>query len=723
MTKLPSETAALLKHGCKLFPCKPDTKLPAITGWQDAATSDPDQVSEWIAQGYILGIYCAGSRFLGVDLDLKNDPQAWEWCHTWLSNAGLTAEALKQPLQFSRSGSPHFAFRVPDDWKPAEHGGLRTFKISDFRALMPGEKNLEIFSIRNRGLLIAAGSVVDGKRYTLPAVPTVHPWLPALGDALGHRSTIEAPTHDFEAGLKNCTFEEVDRAIDVLLPTGAFDVEEDWTQSIWRIKRSLGVAGWPLVEKISYSDGQDLRLVKWNNESASVADPYGAATIIKDAARVLKAAGLSDPIIFAAEQRYNGAVAKQNAADKMKGSAAHATAAGSPGMPVVPSSSIVPDQGQQLTTLQTQTLPTNVMPTPPKPLRVISAASFAGKTAPVREELVTGLIPAKIVGGLYADGGTGKSLLALMLGTAIVSGKLWLNHIVQHGPVVYVCAEDDEDEVHRRLADICRETGVDMAALRDFHILPLADEESVLAMADGRSSVLQATPLYRQIGELCADVKPKLLIGDTLSDIFAGAENDRMQAKQFVKLMRHLVIPHGGTGLVLAHPSVDGMRSGSGSAGSTGWNNSFRWRGYLERVLDEDGRETDQSRRVLRTKKANYGANGGEIEMRWQNGCFQGAGSEGVAMMDPLWQQKRADRCFLDLLRWHLKNNNPASLANKAGNYAPRLFKKEAAVQGVTFAELEAAMTRLLNSGQIENAPYGPPSKRAHALYTAPVNG
>jgi hypothetical protein len=96
------------------------------------------------------------------------------------------------------------------------------------------------------------------------AWPIIHPWLPALGDALGKRSTIEAPIHDSETGLKNCTFEEVDRAIDVLLPTGAFDVEADWTQDIWRIARSLGVEGWPLVEKISYVDDQDLRLVKWN---------------------------------------------------------------------------------------------------------------------------------------------------------------------------------------------------------------------------------------------------------------------------------------------------------------------------------------------------------------------------------------------------------------------------------------------------------------------------
>jgi hypothetical protein len=251
----------------------------------------------------------------------------------------------------------------------------------------------------------------------------------------------------------------------------------------------------------------------------------------------------------------------------------------------------------------------------PTPLRYISAASFAGKPVPERQELVSGLIPAKIIGGLYGDGATGKSLLALMLAVCIVIGALFLNRIVRKGPVVYVCCEDDEDEVHRRLAAICREMGVDLAMLGDLYILPLADEDSVLAMADSRSSVLTTTPLYAQLVELTGDVNPRLLIGDTLSDIFAGAENDRMQAKQFVKIMRKLVIPHGGTGLILAHPSVDGMRSGTGTSGSTGWNNSLRWRAYFERVLNESGDELDNARRVLKTKKANYGPTGGEIEL------------------------------------------------------------------------------------------------------------
>jgi RecA-family ATPase len=353
-----------------------------------------------------------------------------------------------------------------------------------------------------------------------------------------------------------------------------------------------------------------------------------------------------------------------------------------------------------------------------EPLRVISAASFAGRVAPEREELVRGLIPAKIIGGLYGDGAVGKSLLAMMLGVSVASGALWLNRFVQKGPVVYVCCEDDEDEVHRRLENICREMRVDMASLGDFHILSLADEDSVLAAADGRSSVLTATPLFNQLIELTGDVKPRLLIGDTLNDIFAGSEIDRMQAKQFVKLMRKLVIPHGGTGLILAHPSVDGMRSGSGTSGSTGWNNSFRWRGYLDKVLDESGREIDITRRVLKTKKLNYGPQGGEIELQYHNGCYRTA--EAGPMVDPMYKERRADRVFVDLLRKAIAQNNHVSTQTNSPIYAPKVFRIDADKQGVKYAELKDAMGRALDTGKIENAPHGARSRNQFRLYVGP---
>ena len=58
--------------------------------------------------------------------------------------------------------------------------------------------------------------------------------------------------------------------------------------------------------------------------------------------------------------------------------------------------------------------------------------------------------------------------------------------------------------------------------------------------------------------------------------------------------------------MLLAHPSLTGMNTGTGTSGSTAWNNSVRSRLYLDRVR-ESGIEPDPDARVLRTMKSNYG--------------------------------------------------------------------------------------------------------------------
>src|SRR6185295_15698702 len=105
------------------------------------------------------------------------------------------------------------------------------------------------------------------------------------------------------------------------------------------------------------------------------------------------------------------------------------------------------------------------------------------------------------------------------------------------------------------------------------------------------------------------------------ADLFAGNENARGQAQQFIGMLRGLALETGSTALLLSHPSLSGMASGSGTSGSTAWSNSVRSRLYLDRVR-EAGAEPDPNIRVLRTMKSNYGAVGGEIRLRWHGGVF-----------------------------------------------------------------------------------------------------
>src|SRR6185369_6100791 len=122
----------------------------------------------------------------------------------------------------------------------------------------------------------------------------------------------------------------------------------------------------------------------------------------------------------------------------------------------------------------------------------------------------------------------------------------------------------------------------------------------------------------------------------------------RPQAQQFVSMLRGLALETDSTALLLAHPSLSGMSTGSGSSGSTAWSNSVRSRLYLDRVR-EGLVEPDPDARVLRTMKTNYGRAGGEIRLRWHDGVFiLDAGSE--TNLAHAAKIQRAEAIFLELL-------------------------------------------------------------------------
>ena len=102
----------------------------------------------------------------------------------------------------------------------------------------------------------------------------------------------------------------------------------------------------------------------------------------------------------------------------------------------------------------------------------------------------------------------------------------------------------------------------------------LAGDDALLATLDRKSGMLATTPLYGELDRRIADGKPALVVLDTLADLYSGDENVRSQARQFIGFLRRLAIRHRCAVLLLAHPSLSGMASGSGNSGSTAWNGS-----------------------------------------------------------------------------------------------------------------------------------------------------
>jgi RecA-family ATPase len=337
---------------------------------------------------------------------------------------------------------------------------------------------------------------------------------------------------------------------------------------------------------------------------------------------------------------------------------------------------------------------------------------------PVPERLwaIPNRVPLNQAGLFSGEGGAGKSVIELHKNVAHVAGKDWLGSLPERGPAFYIGAEDDEREIHIRLAAITKHCEVTFSQIvRDgLHVLPLLGQDATLC-AVGKSGRVETTALYKQLYETAGDIKPKNISIDTLSRAFSGSEIDRVQVYAFASHMQALAAVAGGSVTILSHPSLSGINSGSGISGSTAWHGAFRFRQYLTGIKPEGDEQPDSELRQLEFKKNQYGPTAEAIMLRYQHGLFLPL--PGVTSLDKVAREAKADGVFLDLLRRFGCENRNASDKGGVG-YAPGIFAKEdeAKRAGLGKRELEAAMRRLFAAGKIWNESYGRPSRPNHRL-------
>jgi DNA replication protein DnaC len=104
----------------------------------------------------------------------------------------------------------------------------------------------------------------------------------------------------------------------------------------------------------------------------------------------------------------------------------------------------------------------------PQALETFCAADLEGVPVPRRQWLVEDVIPHENVTILGGDGGVGKTILALMLGTSLSTRTPWLGFEAMQGPSLYFGAEDDKPEIHRRLDGIRSELGISWGDLAGY---------------------------------------------------------------------------------------------------------------------------------------------------------------------------------------------------------------------------------------------------------------
>lgn len=342
---------------------------------------------------------------------------------------------------------------------------------------------------------------------------------------------------------------------------------------------------------------------------------------------------------------------------------------------------------------------------PGEPLRVV-AVSALSDCPPPREWQVDDMIPAGNVTLLYGDGGTGKSLLSLQLAVSTATGRTWLGKAVKYGPALYFSAEDDTNELNRRIVAVCKSEELRLADLTALEICSFAGEDALMSAPVSAGSTMKPTVLYGQIEQYISIKRPTLLVLDTLADLFGGNENDRAQARQFIGQLRHFCVAYGTTIVVLAHPSLSGINSGSGASGSTAWGNSVRSRIYFERVKGDNGTEYDPDIRRLVVMKSNYGRVGAEIHVRWQDGVFAKIGETDKTHAAVAKAEQEADEFFLSLLATYAAQGRFVT-DKPCSTYAPKVFSGDPSAGAFKKESLKRAMDRLFAQGRIRLETYG----------------
>ncbi|MBR0732420.1 AAA family ATPase [Bradyrhizobium japonicum] len=345
-------------------------------------------------------------------------------------------------------------------------------------------------------------------------------------------------------------------------------------------------------------------------------------------------------------------------------------------------------------------------------LAMLDVSAWDGKPVPARDWAVMDRIVRRAVTLLSGEGGVGKSILILQLACAHVLAGDWFGRLPEPGAVMYLNAEDDERELHFRLAAIVSHLGTTFAALKDLHLVPLAGEDALLGVPD-RTGIIRPTPLFDRLMTTAEKIKPVLIALDTAADMFGGNENDRSQVRQFISLLRRLAITGNAAVLLCSHPSLSGINSDSGLSGSTGWHNSVRSRLFFKASATEGGVSRDL--RELEVKKNNYGPSGEVVRMLWRNGVFVPVAAPSAP--EQAAADQRTEDVFMGLLARF--SHEGRKVSDKTGtNYAPAKFADEPEAKAAKCSKqtLADAMRRLFTAERIRVQEDGPPSHRRSRL-------
>lgn len=255
-------------------------------------------------------------------------------------------------------------------------------------------------------------------------------------------------------------------------------------------------------------------------------------------------------------------------------------------------------------------------------MRLVSIADVLTNPQPPHPFMWGSYLPAEALTLLSGHGGTGKSGFVLQLAAHVAMGLDFLGFPVLREKTLFFSAEDAASILRLRVADICKNHGIDPAELaQHLHVMDATDA-ALLWQSEGPRKPGEPTDNYAALRQYIHDNQIGFLAVDNASDTFGADRFDKSQVTQFVRALVRLVRERGGAALLLSHVNrtTAAPKGGNKSAGgesyadSVAWHNAARSRLFL---AGDDGGET----LTLEHEKSNYGKKGAMLNLRRLEGC------------------------------------------------------------------------------------------------------
>lgn len=309
--------------------------------------------------------------------------------------------------------------------------------------------------------------------------------------------------------------------------------------------------------------------------------------------------------------------------------------------------------------------------------------------------IVPKFAPAGEVSLFTGPGSAGKSLLSQQIATAIAAGVQTLRLDFNKSAAIYVTCEDDAEQLHWRQKHICAALGVDMRSLDgSLYLASLRGGLDNALGTEGTNGEFTLGKAYHRLQSLVKQTGASFVALDNVAHLFTGNENDRGQVTRFVNALNRLAGDTGAAIILLGHPN----KSGDNYSGSTAWLNAVRSQFTVEHDLQTD-------LRTVTSSKANYSRKGDAIRFAWVDWAFVHEDDLPPETAKAIRETAKAtseNEAFLACLAKSNEQRRNVSHNRNVGNFAPKAFAKMPEAKGMKEIAFEAAMERLLSSGEIE---------------------